>query len=55
MIMVQSTFIINSVGFNNVVIQTGITGGVSNTLLGYLTFGSARSIKNTSVGHPFIM
>ena len=52
---VQSTFIINSVGFNNVVIQTGITGGVANTLLGYLTFGSARSIKNTSVGHPFIM
>lgn len=52
---VQATYDISLIDYNRLEIITDVNGGVANTLLGYLTFGSARSIKNTSVGHPFIM
>ena len=52
---VQAAYDINSFSLNNVQIITDVAGGVAATFLGYLTFGTKKLPRISSIGHPFII
>jgi hypothetical protein len=52
---VQSEYDINVFSLINIQIIVDVAGGVANEFQGYLTFGSERTPRPISVGHPFII
>lgn len=52
---IQSQYDINSFSLISIQIIVDVAGGVANEFQGYLTFGSERTPRPVSIGHPFII